>query len=83
MTEREFCSRLRRAIAGCIDGADFVGADSWSRFVRELDSIQFIEIVVAIESEFGVAVPDTELSFQSFSDYGVLFDLIRRLLSGK
>lgn len=80
MTSREFLSRLRRALGTCVEGADVVDACSWNGFVQGLDSIQFIEIVIAIEEEFGVRVPDSDLSFDAVGDYNVLRNVITGLV---
>lgn len=78
----EFFNKVRR-VASQFANDDIFEREDWKHLVANVDSVQFIELIVALESEFRVAVPDEDLSFESFSDYERLYQVIFPLLPRK
>ena len=81
MTEQQFNERLSQAIADLMSAPAFSSPESWNRFILTLDSVQLIEMVVAIETEFRVSIPDAELSLDVFRDHAALYRMITALKS--
>jgi acyl carrier protein len=47
--------------------------------LREFDSIQLVELVVSIEEEFGLEIPDESLNDAMFRSVDALADAVARL----
>jgi acyl carrier protein len=43
-----------------------------------LDSIDALELVVALEKEFGIVIPDEEMGKEAFASLGALVDFVTR-----
>ena len=65
-----------------LDGLDPFAIDLDSPLFGEglgLDSVDALELVVALEREFGIAIPSTEVDEESFGSVSKVVSLVERL----
>ena len=80
----ELSVRIRGLLVDALrlDGLDIASLDLSTPLLGDglgLDSIDVLELVVALEREFGIVVPTDEVASESFASVGSVVSLVERL----
>lgn len=80
----ELADRIRELLVDALrlDGLDLGSLDLSTPLLGDglgLDSIDVLELVVALEREFGIVVPSEEVASESFGSVGSVVSLVERL----
>lgn len=78
--EYESESKIKEIIGNCGYVIDISKIDMSSDLVRDFDfaSVNLIELVVELESEFGIEFDDDDLAFSKMASYSELVKMINR-----
>lgn len=78
----EFEQKLKKIIAECGEGIDSNVIDSKTDLIRDFgfSSINIIQLIVALESEFDIEIDDEYLVFEKLSPYIELVTILRKKL---
>jgi len=80
----ELADRIRELLVDALrlDGLDLGSLDLSTPLLGDglgLDSIDVLELVVALEREFGIVVPTEEVASDTFESVGSVVSLVERL----
>ncbi len=83
-TTEGLTDRIRELLVDALrlDGLDLASIDLSTPLLGDglgLDSIDVLELVVALEREFGIVVPTEEVASDAFQSVGTVVSLVERL----
>lgn len=78
----KFDKKLKEIIVECKDGIDITKIDEQIDLVRDFgfDSINIIQLIVQIESEFDIEIGDEDLILARLSPYKNLVEILNKKL---
>jgi len=77
-----FEEKLRKIITSCIKGFDIVEFNETTDLISDfgLDSLDIMQIVVQLETEFNIELEDDDLYIETISSYKNLVCILKKLL---
>ena len=75
--------RVRNIVEGLAQANGISGLYNDDKIMESINSITFIQLVVAIEAEFDIEFPDEDLDFSKYKSFSDLVDKIESIVDKK